>query len=116
MSALERNTSGWGGDPSNGSRHPLGIGETVAVVRLSDAWPPFIEGRATIRRTSEAPHCYWVQFPGDPVLRERVVHPDYQQDPVRWLAILNDLREPEINGQRFPDFFPYEPPASGGDK
>jgi hypothetical protein len=72
-------------------RHPIRDGETVTVIRLPHSSPPFVEGRAVVQGTAADRHWYRVQFDGDPAVRQRVVHRDYQNDPERLLQILLDL-------------------------
>lgn len=82
------------------------IGEIVTVIGISGATGPRIEGRAVIKGLALGPHRYPVQFVGDPVLRQRIVHPDYQRDPQRFLEILRDLwraSSSPLHGEFFPD-------------
>jgi hypothetical protein len=72
-------------------RHPIRAGETVTVIRLPHSAAPFVEGRAVVMGAAAERHRYRVQFHGDPAVRQRVVHPDYQGDPERLLRILLDL-------------------------
>jgi hypothetical protein len=72
------------------SSHPIPIGATVTVLSLPTGMPPRIEGRAVIKGIARGPHKYQVEF-GDPVLRERVIHPDYQSNPEIYLQVLRDL-------------------------
>ncbi len=72
-------------------RYPIRAGETVTVIRLPRCGAPFVEGRAVVKGATAEPHRYRVQFHGDPAVRQRVVHPDYQNDPERLLQILLDL-------------------------
>jgi hypothetical protein len=87
------------------SSHPLAIGETIPVLSLAAAMLPRIEGRAVIRGAASGPHWYYVQFIGDPIVRERVVHPGYQRDPQRFLQILLDLWRAS-GSSSFDEFFP----------
>jgi hypothetical protein len=88
------------------SSHPIPAGELVTVIRVQPASAISIEGRAVIKGPARTPNSYHVQFLGDPVVRERIVHPDYQSDPERFLQILRDLWRandaPDID-----DFFPH---------
>jgi hypothetical protein len=63
----------------------------VTVIRLPRGAAPFVEGRAVVKSAAAERHRYRVQFDGDPAVRQRVVHPDYQNDPERLLQILLDL-------------------------
>lgn len=72
-------------------RRPIRAGETVTVIRLPHGGAPFVEGRAVVKGAAAERHHYRVQFDGDPAVRQRVVHPDYQNDPERLLQILLDL-------------------------
>jgi hypothetical protein len=87
------------------SSHPIAAEEVVTVIRVQPASATCIEGRAVIKGPASTPNSYRVQFLGDPVVRERIVHPDYQSDPERFLQILRDLwganDAPDID-----DFFP----------
>jgi hypothetical protein len=87
--------------------HPIPVHERVAILRVPESGAPFIEGRAVVREVARGPHCYLVQFTGDPLLKQRIVHPDYQADPERMLEILRDLwrasSTPEVS-----DFFPED--------
>jgi hypothetical protein len=85
--------------------HPIAIGKTVAVLRLSPGMPPYMEGLAIIKSPGRGRDLYHVQFAGDPAPRERVIHPDYQRNAERFVEILRDLWRaydaPDID-----DFFP----------
>ena len=94
------------GSVSRDPSHRLTIGETVAVVRLPTTMPPSIEGRAIIRDFAQASHCYWLEFIGDPCLRERMVHPDFQHDPERALQVLRCLWRAEAAAPDIDEFFP----------
>jgi hypothetical protein len=72
-------------------RRPIRAGETVTVIRLPHGAAPFVEGRAVVKGAAAERHRYRVQFDGDPAVRLRVVHPDYQNDPERLLQVLLDL-------------------------
>jgi hypothetical protein len=89
------------------SSHPIPAGEVVTVIRVRPASAISIEGRAIIKGPARTPNSYHVQFLGDPVVRERIVHPDYQSDPERFLQILHSLwlasHAPEVS-----DFFPED--------
>jgi hypothetical protein len=85
--------------------HPIPVGTCVTILRVSRAGVS-IEGRAVIREIAPKPHTYLVQFIADPVLRERVVHLEYQRDQ-RMLEILRDLWRASST-PALPDFFPDE--------
>jgi hypothetical protein len=86
--------------------HRIGTGETVKVLRISRTAGPCIEGHAVIKGPAPGRHRYRVQFAGDPIPRERVIHPDYQRNAERFVEILRDLWRaydaPDID-----DFFPH---------
>jgi hypothetical protein len=86
-------------------RHPIRAGETVTVIRLPQSAAPFVEGRAVVKGAAAERHRYRVQFHGDPAVRQRVVHPDYQGDPERLLQILLDLWRAS-NAPDHSEFFP----------
>jgi hypothetical protein len=86
--------------------YPLRVGTWVTVLRMSPAGPS-IEGRAIIEGIARGPNCYRLQFSGDPITRERVVHPDYQHKPERMLQIMLDIWRASTT-PAVPDFFPEE--------
>lgn len=92
------------GDASDS--HPIPVGTRVTVLRMSRAVAA-IEGRAVVKGIARGRNFYRVQFSGDPAVRQRIVHPEYQNNPDRMLEILRDLwrasSTPEV-----PDFFPEE--------
>jgi hypothetical protein len=66
-----------------------------------------IEGRAVVREIARGPHRYLVQFSGDPLPRQRIVHPEYQRDPERMLEIMLDLWRASSTSE-VADFFPEQ--------
>ena len=92
--------------PQIEDKHPIKIGETVAIFALGPSGP-FIEGDGTVSCHSTTADHYWVRFAGEPMARLRFVHPDWQASPDRALALLyafwgsSRSRAPIIE-----DFFP----------
>ena len=71
--------------------HPIPIGASVVVLRVAGSLPPYVEGRATVLAPAHGPHRYQVSFLGGPIPKIRTVHPDYQNEPEKMLALLVDL-------------------------
>jgi hypothetical protein len=94
------------GTGTTSGSHPIPVGAQVTVLRMSTAGAS-IEGRAVVKEIARGPHRYLVQFSGDPLVRQRIVHPEYQRDPERMLEIMLDLwsasSTPEVA-----EFFPEE--------
>jgi len=91
------------------SSHPIAIGETVAIFRIDESAMPVIEGRARVKDLAHGPHRYRVQFIGDPTVRERIIHREYQSDPERMLSIICDLWNADhAASPSFSEFFPDE--------
>ena len=68
--------------------HPIPIGETVTVFRISPVGIS-AEGTAVIRSRASRSHQYYVAFGSDPTARLRSVLPDYR----RHTQLLQILRE-----------------------
>ena len=100
---LSRGRPHAGPDPS----HPIPIGTSVAVFRMSPGAAPFIEGRAVVKGRAHERHHYRVQFVGDPILRTRNVHAEYQRDPERIVEIIREIWRAS-NTTEIAEFFPEE--------
>ena len=85
--------------------HPIATGATVSIFRIFRRRAPLVEGRAVIKDVAHGRHRYRVQFIGDLLLKERIVHPDYQHDPERMVEIMRDLWRASAT-EAFDDFFP----------
>lgn len=86
--------------------HPIPVGASVTIIRFGRSTPPYIEGRAVIKNAAQGRHCYQVQFLGDPVVRERVVH-SLQLAPERLISIMLDLwRADNVSSPAVGEFFP----------
>jgi hypothetical protein len=64
------------------------IGDIVAVFGCRPQTGPFLEGWAYVGACCPVPHLYRVRFYGERVVRVRFVHPDWQSDVERSLALL----------------------------
>jgi hypothetical protein len=60
-------------------------------MRVPRTEAPFIEGRAVVKGIARGRHRYRVQFTGDPTVRLRVVHPEYQDAPEQFLEVMLDF-------------------------
>jgi hypothetical protein len=85
--------------------HPIAVGATVTVLKLSQSVAPAIEGVAVIEGVAPGKHEYLVRFLGDPSARKRVVHHDYQENPEQFLEMLRDLWRAS-NTPQIEEFFP----------
>jgi hypothetical protein len=85
--------------------HPIAVGETISVFGISRLRGPFTEGRAVISAISGGRNRYQLRFPHEPVLRERIVHREFQEDPRRFLEMLRDLWHSSAT-EAFDEFFP----------
>src|SRR5262249_29002883 len=94
------------GTGATSDSHPIPVGTRATVLRMSPAGAS-VEGRGVVKEIARGRHRYLVQFSGDPVLRERIIHPDYQADPERLLEILVDLWRASST-PAVADFFPEE--------
>jgi hypothetical protein len=90
-------------DPS----HPIPIGTTVTVFGMPPGGAPFIEGRAVVKGRAHERHRYRVQFVGDPILRKRNVHTEYQRDSERMLEIVREIWRASSTTE-IDEFFPEE--------
>jgi hypothetical protein len=91
---------------NDSSEHALKVGDTVAVFSL-DSSGPSIEGTGIIESYATAPDRYHIKFSGERVTRLRFIHPDWQADPERSLALLREFwRSNRIDNPRIEDFFP----------
>lgn len=83
--------------------HPLAVGEEVRVLRTSKYGRLFVEGVAHIvEPVLDTPDFYHVQFAGEPDLRQRYVHIEYQNEEIgRLLVMMFDIwrasSTPEVN-------------------
>lgn len=84
--------------------HPIPPGTKLVILRVR-ADGPFIEGRARTVGVARGRNRYRVKFDGDCIVRERIVHPDYQPHPDRMLEILTDLWRAS-NTEQVSEFFP----------
>jgi hypothetical protein len=85
--------------------HPIASGATVTIFRMPTMRPPYIEGRAVIKAVARRRDFYWVEFPGDPALKQRAVFYNYQNDPGRFLEMLTALWRAS-NAPDVDEFFP----------
>ncbi|MFZ0425217.1 MAG: hypothetical protein WAL80_20255 [Xanthobacteraceae bacterium] len=90
------------------AHHPIAIGATVTVLTVTRAGLLSIEGIAEIRGHAQGRHRYLVRFIGDPVVRRRTVHHDYQPDPNHMLEMMLDIWRAS-NAPEFDEFFPDSP-------
>ncbi|HVA79765.1 MAG TPA: hypothetical protein VNF29_02450 [Candidatus Binataceae bacterium] len=88
------------------------IGTVVTIFRIGSAGP-FIEGHGVIVKACSQAFFFRVQFDSKKGSRVRFVHPDWQQDPERSLALLRTFWEASLAPPSFDEFFPADPP--GGD-
>ncbi|HEX4409037.1 MAG TPA: hypothetical protein VH206_09705 [Xanthobacteraceae bacterium] len=95
------------------TEHPIAVGSKVTIFKIQNGQAPFVEGCAVVELPAISPHAYWVRFPGDPLLKQRVVFYDYQNNPERLLEILQSLwrssNTPEID-----EFFLERPSQHNG--
>jgi len=96
------------GVASNAS-HPIRIGAIAKVVRMTqDTGLPFVEGEAVvIESIAHRPHFYRVRFLGERLSTTRFVHPDWQTDTERSLALLYEMCRASALPE-FEEFFPDE--------
>lgn len=88
-----------------GADWALGIGNIVTVFAVGPAGP-YIEGRAVTKSECAQPHVYRVCFLGETTTRTRFIHPDWQAEPERGLALLLQLWRTNTSPPSFEDFFP----------
>jgi hypothetical protein len=92
-------------EPAFDAKHPIAVGATVTIIKISHSTGPFIEGCAVIKGVARGPHSYWVEFPGDPAVKRRVVFYNYQNDPRRLLEMLEAIwraSDVPVSGEFFP--------------
>jgi hypothetical protein len=92
------------GTGATSDSHPIPVGTQVTVLRMSQAGAS-IEGRAVVKDIARGRNFYRVQFCCDPAVRQRIVHPEYQNNPDRMLEILRDLWRTSST-PAVADFFP----------
>jgi hypothetical protein len=84
----------------------LRIGATVAIFRFGMMAAPCIEGRAVVlKHIAEA--RFQVRFLNETLVKERVIHPEYQRDAERMLEILLDIWRAS-NTPSVTEFFPED--------
>lgn len=81
-------------------------GAVVSVYRVDPGTGPFIEGRGVIEGACRRPHHFYVRLNGEKVCRVRFVHPDWQQNPERCLALLRAFWEASLAPPVIDEFFP----------
>jgi hypothetical protein len=86
--------------------HKFRIGDPVVVFALSASGRPFIEGRAQVEARCTRRNHFRVRFCGESVSRTRFIHPDWQAEPERSLALLIEFWESSAEPSPFEDFFP----------
>ncbi|HEX3885367.1 MAG TPA: hypothetical protein VHW66_22125 [Stellaceae bacterium] len=88
-------------------------GSAISVYRVNPRTGPFIEGRGVIERACRRLHYFYVRFDGEKVCRVRFVHPDWQQDPDRCLALLRAFWKASLEPPVIGEFFPSSTPKGG---
>jgi hypothetical protein len=92
-------------EPSAGRR--LRKGDVVSLYRIDPtSFAPFIEGRGVIEGPYRWPHYFYVRLDGEKVCRVRFVHPDWQENPERCLALLRAFWEANLAPPAIDEFFP----------
>jgi hypothetical protein len=82
------------------------IGERIVVFAIGQ-FGPAIEGTAVIEALTHLTNRYLVRFDGDPIVRFRFVHPDWQASPDQSLALLQECwRSSRDSDPLSEDFFP----------
>jgi hypothetical protein len=76
-------------EAADSAAHPLAAGAIVSLLTVQGG--RFVrEGIAHILRTSSEPDTYFVRLSGgDPRPYNRLIFPDYQKDPTRFVEIIN---------------------------
>ena len=87
-------------------------GAVVTIIRIGPAGP-LIEGHGVVQEACPQAFFFRVRLDGEKVCRVRFVHPDFQQNPERSLALLRAFWEASLAPPAFDEFFPADPP--GGD-
>ena len=90
--------------------HPINIGIEVFVFRLLPYRMPFFEGVAIVRALATGSHTYLVEFRGDPVPKQRVVHPAFQSEPGQVLMALLAIWQADQFCSDLDEAFPDEVP------
>ena len=83
-------------------------GDTITVFALGPAGP-YVEGRARVVAACGQAHCYRVRFFGEKTIRTRFIHPDWQNEPERCLALLRQFWLASTFHTSTDEFFPDDP-------